>query len=164
MMEMLSILQEFQKRKATKTSTRSAAFQSKKNILFAEARRNVDAVVRDGVTFIEQCKAKVIELKAQEVSEDRHFKDLALLWKNHDESVRSLLGLYPSLTEDLSHRRADQINEASVMLEAHAAERQNSRRKLVRNAKAKMDDNLENQKIATDAHALIKHYKALLLS
>lgn len=32
-------------------------------------------------------------------------------------------------------------------VEAHAAERQNSRRKLVRNAKAKMDDNLENQKV-----------------
>ena len=66
-------------------------------------------------------------------------------------------------------------------VEEHSAERQQSRRKLIKCAKARIEEDYENQKvcdspatltpmsptvlkIATDASALIKHYKALLLS
>ncbi|KZT09610.1 uncharacterized protein LAESUDRAFT_512954 [Laetiporus sulphureus 93-53] len=165
MLEMLSMLQQIQKHKASKTSSHSnTAFQNEKTALFSGARKEVETIVHDGVTYIDQCKARIAELRAQETSQDDHFKDLSLLWKNHDECIRGLLGTYPSLIENLSHRRAEYINDASAMLEAHAVGRQRSRRRLVMNARARMDENIENQKLATDATALIKHYKALLLS
>ncbi|OBZ65712.1 hypothetical protein A0H81_14345 [Grifola frondosa] len=119
MMEMITILQEFQKRKATALNA------------FSRIPKQ---------------------------------RPLCSPRRSHDDCVRTLLGHYPALVEDLSHRRANQINEASAMLESHVAERRHSRRRLIKNAQARMDENLEHQKIAADATALIKHYKALLLS
>ncbi|KAF9819753.1 hypothetical protein IEO21_01844 [Rhodonia placenta] len=117
MMEMLTMLQEFQKRKASKTFSRATVFHNKKNALFTDARKNVDAVVRDGMAYIDQCLAKISELKAQETSQENNFKDLSRLWENHEEIIQNLLGTYPTIIEDLSHRRAEQINEASAMCE-----------------------------------------------
>lgn len=72
------------------------------------------------------------------------------------------------------------------LVEAHVLERQYSRRRMIKHAKTRMDDGLEQQKVsvlsdvctccvmlsntgdyiqlATDASNLIKHYKALLRS
>ncbi|CCM00005.1 uncharacterized protein FIBRA_02030 [Fibroporia radiculosa] len=182
MLEMLNMLQEFQKRKASKTSTRSAVFQNKKNALIADARKNTETIVREGVLYMHesfhasvttrthtgilldrnQFSTMIAELKAQENSPD--LNGLSQLWESQNDLVNDLLGMYPSLIDNLSHRRADQIDGTSAMLEAHVAERQNSRRRLILNAKGRMDENIERQKLATDAAALIKHFKALLLS
>ncbi|KAJ3536925.1 hypothetical protein NM688_g6769 [Phlebia brevispora] len=163
MLEMLSILKEFQKRKATKGSTSSTVFETKKNSLFAAARKNADIAVKDGVTYIEQYKVKIAELKAQEVSQQQHLANLSLL-AGREEAVQALLDVFAPLLEDLSYRRADAINESSAMLEAHSVQRQRSRMKLVKQAKSRIDEDLEAQRVATDATALVKHYKALLLS
>ncbi|GBE82146.1 hypothetical protein BKA93DRAFT_220662 [Sparassis latifolia] len=164
MIEMFTMLKEFQRRKSLKSSTRSTAFQSKKTAMFNEARKNAEAIVRDGITYLDECRAKFAELQAQQTSQDGRLRDLSLLWKTNDEAIRALLGAYPPLIEDLSHRRAAHVNDTSAMLEAHSAERQASRRRLLKNATARMEENLENQKIATDANALIKQYTGLLLS
>ncbi|KAH9843169.1 uncharacterized protein C8Q71DRAFT_238058 [Rhodofomes roseus] len=164
MLEMFTMLQAFQKRKASKSSTRSVAFHTKKNALFTDVRATVDTLVREGATYIDQCKTRLAELKAQEVSQEKHLKDLSALRKNQENTVRDLLKTYPVMIEDLSHRRAAQINESSELLEGNAQERQESRKRLIHLAKARADEILERQKLATDATALIKHYKALLLA
>ncbi|EPS96821.1 hypothetical protein FOMPIDRAFT_45552 [Fomitopsis schrenkii] len=112
MLEMLSMLKELQKKKASKSSSRSVAFQTKKTALFTDARATVDTTVREGAAYM-HCKASLVALKAQEVSQDRHLQELSALWKHQDETVNNLLGMYPTLIEDLSHRRSAQINEAS---------------------------------------------------
>lgn len=79
----------------------------------------------------DQYKAGLIALKAQELSQNKHLQELSALWKNQDvsvlcskqfsraqlscpqETVDNLRGMYPSLIEDLSHRRSAQINDAS---------------------------------------------------
>lgn len=119
--------------------------------------------------------------------------------------MRAVLAAFPPLLDDLSHRRAEAINETSEMrasvlwsfsaqkviglvrlpqltVESHSAGRHQSRRRLIKQAKARIDEEQENQRvsvrpllpawmsnmrhaqIATDASALIRHYKALLLS
>lgn len=119
--------------------------------------------------------------------------------------MQAALAAFPPLFDDLSHRRAEAINETSAMrrffhyvctvpdiltvpfhiciVESHSAERHQSRRRLIKHAKARIDEEQENQRvcsfplqwsmadahtsgiqIATDASTLIKHYKALLLS
>jgi len=163
-MEMFALLKEIQKRKTAKTSTRSTAFQTKKTTIYSESRKNADAMVQDGIVYIESCKSKIAEMKAQQLAQENHLNGLSLHWKSNDETIRALLGAYPSLIEDLSHRRAAHINDTSALLEAQSAERQAARRRLMKHATARMEENLENQKVATDANALIKHYTALLLS
>jgi hypothetical protein len=120
------------------------------------------------------------------------------------QSMASLLSLYADLIADLFPRRAEKINEASALREtlvicllvsmtvrsqvqSHPAERERSRKKVLKSAKAQLDQSLEEERVcpilcfvpktcmyacisldlpqvATDATALIKHYEALLLS
>ncbi|CAL1705585.1 unnamed protein product [Somion occarium] len=163
MLDMINMLKEFQKRKASASSSRNAAFQNKKNSLYADARKNAELVVTEGIAYVEQFRTRIAELRANEVPRDQHLKQLTTIMKSLDEPVREVLNVYPNLFQDLSRRRAGEINETSAMLESHIVERQYSRRKMIKNAKVRMDDGLEQQKLATDASALIKHYKALLL-
>ncbi|KAI0647403.1 hypothetical protein C8Q79DRAFT_625148 [Trametes meyenii] len=162
MVEMLVMLQEFQKRKASKTSARSVAFQNQKDALFADARKRVEKVVCDGYLSIEKARATILDLKAKEVSPERTLTPLKALWESQDECVQGLLHDCNGIIEDLAHRRAQEIDQASAMLEIQAVERERSRRQLIANARTCIEENLENQKVATDAKNLIKHYKALL--
>ncbi|EPQ57889.1 hypothetical protein GLOTRDRAFT_36323, partial [Gloeophyllum trabeum ATCC 11539] len=118
--DMLCMLQELQKRKAAKTSTRSVAFQNQKKAIYADARKNAAAMVEEGVSYIEQCREQLKGLKAQESSYEKVFPDLMQTWKAHDETVRALLALYAPFFEDLSERRSEEINTASSMCECHA--------------------------------------------
>ncbi|KAM5531728.1 hypothetical protein V8D89_014577 [Ganoderma adspersum] len=164
MMEMLAVLQEFQKRKASKSSARSLAFQREKDALFTAARKKAEDTVRQGMESLDKACVLVSDLKAKEVSQEGALNELKMLLGSQDECVQSLLGHLNGLIEDLSHRRAAQINEASAMLEAQAAARDKSRKRLCGLANTRMTENMENQKIAADATTLIKHYKSLLLS
>ncbi|KAI8989766.1 hypothetical protein BD414DRAFT_536147 [Trametes punicea] len=162
MVEMLAMLQEFQKRKATKTSARCAAFQTQKAAMFNEARKKVDDVVRNGAASIEKARATVLELRSQEVSPEAILISLRSLWESQHECVQGLSSSYNAIIEDLAHRRAEQIDEASAMLESQALEREASRKRLLTQARTCIEENIEHQKVATDANKLIKHYKALL--
>ncbi|KAI0780586.1 hypothetical protein BD413DRAFT_6231 [Trametes elegans] len=164
MMEMLSVLQEFQKRKASKSSARSVAFQNQKTMLFAEARKKVEQTLRDGTAAIDQARSTIAHLQSREVSQEGTLGALKGLWIGQDNCVQVVLGDCNKIIEDLAHRRAEQINESSAMLEAHMVERENSRRRLLAHARVCIEENIENQKIITDANSLMKHYKALLRS
>ncbi|CDO73613.1 hypothetical protein BN946_scf185014.g83 [Trametes cinnabarina] len=161
--EMLAMLQEFQKRKASKTSVRSAAFQSHKGVIFADARKRASDAVRDGATSIEKARATILDLKAQEISQEAALISLKALLECQDECVHGLLSSCNGVIEDLAHRRAEHINEASAM-QSQVTEREESRKRLVAHARNSIEDNIEHQKVATDANALIKHFKALIRS
>ncbi|EMD38183.1 hypothetical protein CERSUDRAFT_72759 [Gelatoporia subvermispora B] len=191
-MEMLTMLEEIQKRKA-KSGSRSAEFQRKKTAIYDEARKNAGDIVREGVLCImivtnsrrDQVKAKIAELKSQEASLDRRLEDLSPSMQRQDpasqDAVRTVFDTYAFLLEELSQRRADHTNEVSAALtpraipvdrlvtvnapvEIHASERHILRRSLLKSAKILMDEALEKQNLAADATALIKHYKALLIA
>lgn len=86
-------------------------------------------------------------------------------------TIRAILEQFTPLFEDLSHRRAEVINETSAMrrftraylnnfltysfsggcdalVETHSAERYQSRRKLVKNAKARIEEDHERQRVS----------------
>ncbi|OCH86895.1 hypothetical protein OBBRIDRAFT_737119 [Obba rivulosa] len=112
--EMLSIFEEFQKRKATKTSSRSTEFQRKKNALFDQARMDAEDVVREGVVYVDQARARVAELKAHETSFEKSQRNLSFLAQRQNEAAGVAFDTYTSLLEELSRRRAGQVNEASA--------------------------------------------------
>ncbi|KAH8099526.1 hypothetical protein BXZ70DRAFT_232287 [Cristinia sonorae] len=154
---------KFQKRKANKTSARTTAFQSKKQAIYNDARKHADTAIAEGVAYIEQYKKTVMELKAQEISADQQMQDVLAMTVPLDDAVEALLSLYPTMYE-LSHRRAAEINDGCETIEINCTNRQLSRRRIIRDAKARMEEQMENQRTATDASNLIKHYKSLLLS
>ncbi|TDL24980.1 hypothetical protein BD410DRAFT_70773 [Rickenella mellea] len=164
MAEMISIMQQFHKRKSAKGTTRSAAAMQKKNAIVSDAKKKAETMARDGEAYLESCKAKISELQHQGNKAEDKLKDIVHLWTAHEESVHALLQVYPTLIDDLSPLRAKDINAASEMLETHPLAREASRRRLMKNAKKDLQTGLENQKLATDASAMIRHYKALLLS
>lgn len=81
------------------------------------------------------------------------------------DSASAPVGLYRKIHHDLAFHRAGEINEISAMsewpspvcskhlrrrmfpVESHMAQRQNSRRMLIRNAKNRLDEALEDQKV-----------------
>lgn len=83
-------------RKNTKNSAKSAAFQAKKDAVFAEAAQDAGNAVKQGITYMsvlilriypliysntvfsEQYRSKISELKVREVSQDQYLQDLAL--------------------------------------------------------------------------------------
>ncbi|KAI0075267.1 hypothetical protein K474DRAFT_1600134, partial [Panus rudis PR-1116 ss-1] len=149
--------------KASSASARSTAFQSKKNALYAEARSNADLSVKEGVAYLEQFRARIAEMKAQEVPRQYYPKSISSAVRNLNVcALQHIMDTYKVAFEELSPSRAEEINESSAMLESHASERQQSRRRIIKNAKTRMNDDLERQRLATDASVLIKHYKALL--
>ncbi|KAH9901466.1 hypothetical protein C8Q73DRAFT_246399 [Cubamyces lactineus] len=162
MAEMLAMLHEFQKRKASKTSARSITFQNQKNALSTNARQTAEKAIRNGAAAIEQARVTILDFKAQEVSQEATLVSLKALLESQDDCVQAVLDNLNGVIEDLSHRRAKQIDDASAMLEAQALARERSRKRLVEHARARIEENLEHQKTVTDASNLIKHYKALL--
>ncbi|KIM79619.1 hypothetical protein PILCRDRAFT_823154 [Piloderma croceum F 1598] len=163
--EMLSIIREFQNLKSRTATTRSNTFQNQKAALYAQARQNAYNAARDGNDYLDKALDKMSQLKSQERSSyKKHLEDFLPLYNANDEAIQFLLGMYPTILQDLVPRRTEEIDAASSMLMSLPADREASRRKLMRNARAQIDEGLENQRVATDASALIKHYKALLLS
>ncbi|KAI0094074.1 hypothetical protein BDY19DRAFT_920673 [Irpex rosettiformis] len=163
MLEIISILQNFQKKKTTKGSDKPSSFTLKKNVIYEEARKNANNAVQEGVAYIEQYRIVIEALKAQEVSQSRRLEELSL-FTEQENSVRNILDQFPPLFEELSRRRAETVNDTSATLESHSIERQRSRRRLIKNATMRIEADYEHQRVVTDASALIKHYKALLLS
>ncbi|KLO19207.1 hypothetical protein SCHPADRAFT_80179 [Schizopora paradoxa] len=164
MMDMLSIMQEYQKMKAAKASTKSNALQAKKNTIVSNARKEAQELVQDGNTFFDSLRRSVEEMQSQELLSDGILKEVVALWSAHEDEMDTLLAIFPTLIDELSPRRTQEINDASEMLETHPRARDASRRRMMKSAKRNLEAGLEAQKLATDASALMKHYKALLSS
>ncbi|KIP12349.1 hypothetical protein PHLGIDRAFT_98327 [Phlebiopsis gigantea 11061_1 CR5-6] len=114
MLEMIALVKQFQKRKTTKNSAKSAAFEAKKDALYTEARKNAANAIKEGIAYIEQYKLKISELKAREISQDHYLKGLSL-FQTREEAMAAVLAAFPPLLDDLCHRRAEAINETSAM-------------------------------------------------
>ncbi|EIN07150.1 hypothetical protein PUNSTDRAFT_135833 [Punctularia strigosozonata HHB-11173 SS5] len=150
-------------KKASKNS-HSTAFHNKKNALFAEARETAAALVEDGKATIEQRRTLFAELKAQESLPTAQFQALKQQHDAQDNIFGEVLDLYPAFNDQLSKKRAEEIDQTLAMLESHQVERKKSHRRAMKDAMICMNEGVENQKLATDASAYIKSFKALLLS
>ncbi|TBU35631.1 hypothetical protein BD311DRAFT_772708 [Dichomitus squalens] len=115
MVEMLAMLQEMQKRKATKSSARSIAFQKERDALYTTARKKAEASLRDGMASLDKARALVSDLRAKEVTQEATLNQFRVILAEQNACVQTLLGHHTEVIEDLSHLRAAQINEASAM-------------------------------------------------
>ncbi|KAJ7709475.1 hypothetical protein B0H17DRAFT_227429 [Mycena rosella] len=154
-------LTEYKKREAKKVSARSAAFQTQKKALYAASRKAAKDLARDGTACLEEGKAKLLALKAEEVSADKFSEQVVPLWKDVEGAANGLLSLYPT---DLFQRRSDAINAASEMLSLNPSVRSDALATCVDNANSQLYKSKMDEMAAADASRLIKYYKSLLLT
>ncbi|GLB34719.1 hypothetical protein LshimejAT787_0202840 [Lyophyllum shimeji] len=156
------ILKELHDRQARKASARSMAFQAQKKAIYAAARKTGQEISRSGIAYLEKVRAEIQELNAQEVSHEQFISDFQRLCVAQEESIESVLSEFPPLLDELAPRRANQANTASEMLRKNPARRELALKTFCKNARAHVEEARENERVATDASALIKHYKNLL--
>ncbi|KAF8077715.1 hypothetical protein FPV67DRAFT_1662514 [Lyophyllum atratum] len=156
------ILKEHHEYQAKKTSARSTTFQTQKKAIYAAARKNAQEVATSGIAYLENARAKIQELKGREVSHEKVFSNFQQLCVAQEESIDSLLSVYSPLLDELAPRRSDQANAASEMVRKNPIRREAALKKFSKNARAHVEEARENERAATDASALIKHYKNLL--
>ncbi|KAJ3734041.1 hypothetical protein DFJ43DRAFT_1065831 [Lentinula guzmanii] len=157
-------MEKFQKRQAKKTTILSSAFDNQKKGLYGSARKQAKDMSQEGLVYLENLKATLIELKKDEIPFMKYLNEVEPLWKNREPSLTSLYELYPSAIDDLFVRRAQTIDDASGMLRTNPSKRERALRSFLENARSELDRSRQNEMDATDASKLIKHYKALLLA
>ncbi|KAJ7112448.1 hypothetical protein C8R43DRAFT_152888 [Mycena crocata] len=161
--EMLNrFMTEYKKKEAKKVSARAAAFQTQKKALYVAARKAAKDLARDGTACLEEGKAKILALKREEVSAEKHRKDVLPLWQSLENSTQGLLSLHPPGIEELYPRRSNIINAASEMLRSNPTTRSAVFAQSVEAADSQLYQSKLDQATAADASRLIKHYKSLL--
>ncbi|KAG6880259.1 hypothetical protein C0992_001827 [Termitomyces sp. T32_za158] len=137
-----TILQEHHERQAKKASARASAFQMQKKAIYAAARKAAQDVSKAGVAHIEYAVTKMQELRNEEVLPEKMLADYEQLLRFQEEASTSLLS-----------RSAERSNPSR---------REAALRKFSKSARIHVEEARENEKVATDASELIKHYKNLL--
>ncbi|KAJ4475684.1 hypothetical protein J3R30DRAFT_581260 [Lentinula aciculospora] len=156
-------MKEIQKRQTKKSTILSTAFDNQKKALYGSARKQAKGMSQEGLAYLENLKATLLELKKDEIPVQKYVNEIDPLWKNRETSLASLYELYPSAVDDLFVRRAQVINDASGLLRTNPSKREKALRSFLQNARRELDRSKQREIDATDASKLIKHYKALLL-
>ncbi|KAF7295446.1 hypothetical protein MIND_01084400 [Mycena indigotica] len=161
--EMLNrFLDEYKKKEAKKATARSAAFQNQKKSLYEAARKLARDISREGIASLEEGRAKIQALKGEELAADKFSEDIIPLWQSVEDASEAVLASYPQGIQDLFPRRSKTINTASEMLTEIPTERKQMLQNSLDAANEQMYQSQRDEKLARDASALIKRYKALL--
>ncbi|KAK0211057.1 hypothetical protein DFS33DRAFT_1379020 [Desarmillaria ectypa] len=159
---MAKFLQEYKRQQAKKNSARSVAFDGQKKVLYASARKTAEEISGDGVAYLEEMKAQVMVTKQQEISYEKYTNGLDQLGEDSNEALVKLLEICPTVKEDLFVRRRQALEAAGEMLKSNPSRKEQALRQFLRNAHGQVNKSRQNEKLATDASKLIKHYKDLL--
>ncbi|KAF9019394.1 hypothetical protein BDZ89DRAFT_1139364 [Hymenopellis radicata] len=157
--------QEYKKQQAKKLSARSAALENHKKALYVSGRKLAEELSKNGIATLEGLKSNIFALRQRELSYEDVSKDLDDMEARAAsyECVQAVLQIYPPLIEDLFQRRAESIEAASAMIQGNQARRKQALEQFLRNAHAQVEQSRNNERLATDATNLIRHYKSLLL-
>ncbi|KAF5387482.1 hypothetical protein D9757_006559 [Collybiopsis confluens] len=162
-------MQEIQKRKAKKNAIMSSAFENQKKALYTDIRKQAKEMSQEGVLYIENLKASLLDTLKDQVSFDRYLNEasrlilLTMLCAAIKISLASLYDAYPTGIDDLFIRRSQAMDDASGMLRTNPTRREKALRRFLEDARLELDRSRQNEINATDASKLIKRYKALLL-
>ncbi|KAF8529498.1 hypothetical protein JB92DRAFT_670791 [Gautieria morchelliformis] len=114
MMDMLNILQEYQEKKTSKTTSRVAAVEAKKKEIKNLRNAEIHLMKEEGRAYIAQVKARIVELRGQEVSPESTFVDISVLFANRTRCIEPQLDLLSHFLSELSPARLEVIEENSA--------------------------------------------------
>ncbi|KAF9497456.1 hypothetical protein BDN71DRAFT_1444601 [Pleurotus eryngii] len=150
------------KSNAKKNNGKSSGFTKEKQEIFTQGRANATEASRKGIKHLDAAKQYLEELRNQEIDLDKKIEDMKLMWEANGSNLKAVLQVHPALIEDLFPRRKAETSAAADRIDEHRVERGGSLKTFLKHANAHLSRGREHEKIATDARALIKNYKALL--
>ncbi|KAF4579291.1 hypothetical protein EYR36_001101 [Pleurotus pulmonarius] len=154
------------KSNAKKNNAKSSGFTKDKQEIFAQGRSNAAEVCRKGIKHLDTARQHFEELRSQEIGLDKKIEDIKLMWEANGDTGQSNLNaalqVHPTLLEDLFPRRKAETSAAADRIDEHQIEREASLKTFLKHANTHLARGREHEKVATDARALIKNYKALL--
>ncbi|KIK41428.1 hypothetical protein CY34DRAFT_206005 [Suillus luteus UH-Slu-Lm8-n1] len=135
--------------------------------LEARARTTSAAVRIESTNLVEEVDAHINSAQTtlariKELHEASCSELSARLQSN--ENIHTLCAAYSPLFDDVIHQRIQSVDTMKAIAHASEVEMRKSRRRLMENAKARLDGARERHKLAVDASELVKHYKALVLA
>ncbi|KAL4260019.1 hypothetical protein AB1N83_006155 [Pleurotus pulmonarius] len=150
------------KSNAKKNNAKSSGFTKEKQEIFAQGRSNATEVCRKGIKHLDTARQHFEELRSQEIGLDKKIEDIKLIWEANGSNLNAALQVHPTLLEDLFPRRKAETSAAADRIDEHQIEREASLKTFLKHANTHLARGREHEKVATDARALIKNYKALL--
>ncbi|KAG6828587.1 hypothetical protein H0H92_007377 [Tricholoma furcatifolium] len=163
--ELSRIPKDHRDRQAKMALVKGSAYQTQKKAIYAAARKSAQDVSRSGIAYIRRSENAIAEmqgLRDQEWMQEKAFGDYEQLLSDQESASTSLLSFYPPLVNDIALRRSKEVNAASEMQRSNPSRRETALRNFSKNARVHVEEARQNEQTATDASALLKHYKNLL--
>ncbi|KAJ3573431.1 hypothetical protein NP233_g2428 [Leucocoprinus birnbaumii] len=111
----------------------------------------------------ESARTHALEMKPQEIELDSLAKDYQQWNNGQEDAYKQWHKKYGTSARELGHSRSIKVDAASKMLNSASRERNGVLQEILKAARLEVDRNNEKAKEATDATALIRHYKNLLV-
>ncbi|KAF5357823.1 hypothetical protein D9756_001381 [Leucocoprinus leucothites] len=138
-------------------------FQSKRRRLYEGARGSIKDLAATCTRLLEQTRTQTLEMKSQELELQNLAKDYQQWDVGQDDAYKQWHKKYHASARELGHSRSIKVDTASKMLNTSSKERKDMLQETLKAARLQMEQSKEREKLATDASALIRHYKSLLI-
>jgi len=146
--------------KQQKETSRGSAFGKKLQALGDAADGQVLAVQEEARAMLDAAVEELKRMEAEDVDAD--WEEIATMFGRRSESMNEVFDLYDNILGFIGPSRVASIQNCAACLEENKQGRHESRKRLKKKAQGYLQEGMEKQKLATDARALIKGYKALL--
>ncbi|KIY73168.1 hypothetical protein CYLTODRAFT_417147 [Cylindrobasidium torrendii FP15055 ss-10] len=147
-----------------KGAARSSTFENQKKALFANAREQAVKTSEAVPNQMGNLKNMLAMLREDEINYEDVTRALDEKEAAADELSQAVFAKHPALIADLFPRRRIAIEAACDTLKTHQADREDALGRFLRNAHVQVETARRDEKLATDASNLIRHYKSLLLA
>ncbi|OJA13885.1 hypothetical protein AZE42_05400 [Rhizopogon vesiculosus] len=144
-----------------KGNTSPLSFDERAGAVFAAARTESAKLVEDANSYADSVQMALARMREQR---EANRCDLLAQVKADEEKIQALYAAYSPLLDGVVHQRVQTVDTMKAMVQESEIEMRKSRKRLMKKAKARLDDARERQKLAMDATELVKHYKALILT
>ncbi|KAF8643850.1 hypothetical protein AX16_008867 [Volvariella volvacea WC 439] len=128
---------------------RTSAFKQRKQAIYEANRKGAKEVSTAGISQLEGALAKFRDLRRKETPVAGLVQDLEAMLTNSQTCLDELLDEYPNVFQNLSLRRAQQVNSTSEMLEANPTKRHQSLKTILRDARVQVETVRQNEKASS---------------
>ncbi|KAF7778564.1 hypothetical protein Agabi119p4_2909 [Agaricus bisporus var. burnettii] len=141
----------------------STTFQTRRQKLYEEARDSAKNLVATHVQLLQQARAHILDMKSQEVDAGHFLKEHIRQQSRQNDAYKEWHKSSGTFVAQLGQQRSSMIDETSKTLNMAATERNSTCRQFSKEARMQVEKSKEEEKLATDASSLIRHYKSLLI-
>ncbi|KAH7908761.1 hypothetical protein BJ138DRAFT_319135 [Hygrophoropsis aurantiaca] len=142
----------------------SASTKGKVEVVYERAREDASTFPQQMHMHADEIQSSLDGMKGQHIARKNVFACMGEIREDSEANFEALFEAYPALLDNVVRHRLQEVENTHSTVKSHTAELRKSRMKLMANAKSHLDEGREKQRLAMDADAFIKHYKALLLS